>query len=121
MTNAKTKLDDIVAALPQLTAKELDALSDAIVAAKIERSTTGRQALLAEFQEKAAALGLSLEELLQSPKVSKAKNGKVPKKAAAKYRTANGDEWTGRGRAPKWLMALEAEGKRREDFLIDKA
>jgi len=44
-------------------------------------------------------------------------NGKatqVRKPVPAKYRdTATGEEWTGRGRAPKWL-----EGKRKEDYLI---
>lgn len=46
------------------------------------------------------------------------KLGKVP----PKYRNpANPKEvWTGRGLAPRWLAALEAKGKRREDFLIKK-
>jgi DNA-binding protein H-NS len=39
---------------------------------------------------------------------------------AAKYRSPTGDEWSGRGRMPKWLQAAEAEGKKRDDFLIDK-
>ncbi len=39
---------------------------------------------------------------------------------AAKYRGPNGETWTGRGRAPRWLTALEAEGNSREDFLTAK-
>ena len=39
-------------------------------------------------------------------------------KRAAKYRGPNGEEWSGRGRTPNWLAALEAEGRRREEFLI---
>ena len=39
---------------------------------------------------------------------------KVRKTVAAKYRdAATGQEWTGRGRAPKWLDA-----KNRDDYLI---
>jgi len=34
-------------------------------------------------------------------------------KVAAKYKDANGNSWTGRGRAPKWI-----EGKDRTKFLI---
>ena len=45
-----------------------------------------------------------------------------PKKAksavAAKYRGPNGETWSGRGRAPKWLEALEAQGRKRAEFLI---
>jgi DNA-binding protein H-NS len=39
-------------------------------------------------------------------------------KRAAKYRGPNGEEWSGRGRTPRWLAALEAEGRGREEFLI---
>lgn len=38
----------------------------------------------------------------------------VRKLVPAKYRnTATGEEWTGRGRAPKWL-----DGKQKDDYLI---
>ena len=55
-----------------------------------------------------------------------AKNGKrarkprddIGVKRAAKYRGPNGEEWSGRGRTPKWLAVLEAEGRGREEFLI---
>ncbi|HJD44526.1 MAG TPA: H-NS histone family protein [Candidatus Paenalcaligenes intestinipullorum] len=37
----------------------------------------------------------------------------------AKYRNvATGDEWTGRGRPPRWITEAEAKGKSREEFLI---
>ncbi len=39
-------------------------------------------------------------------------------KRAAKYRGPNGEEWSGRGRVPKWMAVLEAEGRNREEFLI---
>lgn len=45
-----------------------------------------------------------------------------PKKArmavAAKYRGPNGETWSGRGRAPKWLEALESQGRQRAEFSI---
>ena len=37
---------------------------------------------------------------------------------AAKYRGPNGETWSGRGRAPKWLEALEAQGRQRAEFSI---
>jgi DNA-binding protein H-NS len=37
----------------------------------------------------------------------------------AKYRDpVTGKTWTGNGRRPKWVLALEAEGKRLESFRI---
>jgi DNA-binding protein H-NS len=44
--------------------------------------------------------------------------GDTGTKRAAKYRGPNGEEWSGRGRMPRWLAALEAEGRGREEFLI---
>ncbi|HLT99939.1 MAG TPA: H-NS histone family protein [Burkholderiaceae bacterium] len=36
-----------------------------------------------------------------------------------KYRDPDsGATWTGRGRAPRWVVEAEAQGKSREDFLI---
>ncbi|MCD9046824.1 H-NS histone family protein [Luteimonas sp. MHLX1A] len=44
--------------------------------------------------------------------------GKVP----PKYRNPDNtkETWTGRGRQPRWMAALVAEGKKPEDFLIAK-
>ena len=39
-------------------------------------------------------------------------------KIAPKYRGPKGETWTGRGRAPRWLAALEADGKKRDSYLI---
>jgi DNA-binding protein H-NS len=33
-----------------------------------------------------------------------------------KYRGPNSETWSGRGRLPKWLQTLEAEGRDREEF-----
>ena len=41
------------------------------------------------------------------------------KPVAPKFRnTKTGDTWSGRGRTPRWLVALEAQGKSREDYRI---
>ncbi|MCY7371711.1 MAG: H-NS histone family protein [Polaromonas sp.] len=46
---------------------------------------------------------------------AKQKSGAV---VAAKYRGPNGETWSGRGLSPRWLTALVAEGKTREDFAV---
>ena len=40
------------------------------------------------------------------------------RKVAPKYRGPNGETWTGRGLAPRWLADLEKKGKKRDSFLI---
>ncbi|MBP6718011.1 MAG: H-NS histone family protein, partial [Rhodoferax sp.] len=40
------------------------------------------------------------------------------KPAVAKFRGPNGETWSGRGLMPRWLSALVAQGKTREDFAI---
>ena len=57
-----------------------------------------------DLEAKAAALGVSLEEVLASSKKTR-----VP--AVPKYRNPCNSEqtWTGRGKAPKWMYGLNRE------------
>ena len=43
---------------------------------------------------------------------------KTAKPVEAKYRGPNGESWSGRGLMPKWMKALVAEGKSKQDFAI---
>ena len=52
-----------------------------------------------------------------SPKVATAKK-KSASPVLAKYRGPNGETWSGRGLMPKWMSALVAQGKTKEDFAI---
>ena len=95
-----------------------------------ELQKKNRPAVLAELREQMAAYGITAEELsrpaARAPKTrqpaAKSMNPAKSKKPAvpspAKYRGPEGQEWTGRGTAPKWLNALLVDGKTREDFLI---
>ena len=42
-------------------------------------------------------------------------------KVAPKYRGPSGELWAGRGARPKWLEALVQQGRKPEEFLIDKS
>jgi DNA-binding protein H-NS len=47
------------------------------------------------------------------------KASKTRKAVAAQFRNpVNGDTWSGRGRVPRWLAALEGAGHKREEFAI---
>jgi DNA-binding protein H-NS len=43
------------------------------------------------------------------------------RKVAPKYKGPGGETWAGRGATPRWLKAAMKEGKKAEEFLIDKA
>jgi len=76
--------------------------------------------LRARVTESAQSLGVSIEELLGFSTSTRAKRetkharGKQP----AKYRGPSGEEWSGRGPAPRWMKPLLAKGKTKADFLI---
>ena len=42
------------------------------------------------------------------------------RKVPAKYRGPSGETWAGRGARPRWLVAAIKDGKKIDDFLIDK-
>ncbi|MBG6078164.1 H-NS histone family protein [Polaromonas sp. CG_9.11] len=103
--------------------------------AEMEKQATdlqkkSRPAVLAQLREQMAAYGITAEELsrpapkARRPKVAPTKQasparGKKPVVSSPmKYRGPQGQEWTGRGTAPKWLNDLLVDGKSRDDFLI---
>lgn len=120
MPDSAGKLETLIAALPSLSMEELGILSEAITKARDDMATAGRAALLEEFRVKAERLGVSIEDLVSgtTPDGSRSQRSDAGRKVAAKYRGPNGEEWTGRGRMPNWMAAMEATGRSREEFLI---
>ncbi|MCK8787608.1 H-NS histone family protein [Roseomonas sp. NAR14] len=108
-----------------MSAEELTQLIEKATEKRQQKVEGAKQALIEEMETRAAQLGLSLEGLfgLRSGKpepapprrrVRKDAGGTVP----VKYRgPEEGQTWSGRGRMPKWLTELEAQGKHRQDYL----
>jgi DNA-binding protein H-NS len=46
------------------------------------------------------------------------KTEKVAAVVAAKFRGPNGETWSGRGLTPRWLAALLAQGKTKDEFAV---
>ena len=109
---------------PQETADQMESMSVAELNDLISRATAilegkigaERQAFIDRIRSEAEGLGLSMQDLMATPKtVKKTPTGREP--AAVKYR--DGDKtWTGRGRLPTWLTAAEAQGHSRDEFLV---
>jgi DNA-binding protein H-NS len=49
------------------------------------------------------------------------RNALKGKKVPPKYRSPSGETWAGRGARPRWLVAAIKDGKKLDDFLIDKS
>ena len=43
------------------------------------------------------------------------------RKVPPRYRSPSGETWAGRGAKPNWLVAAIKDGKKLDDFLIDKS
>ena len=84
-----------------------------------------------DIRAKMHAFGITVKDLQPGKKrgakgkvgVSAKRVGAVAKKktasaVAAKYLGPNGEAWSGRGLTPRWLAALMAQGRTKEDFAI---
>jgi DNA-binding protein H-NS len=69
-----------------------------------------------ELQHQLAALGANV-----GGRGRRGRSAMKGRKVAAKYRGPDGETWAGRGAMPRWMAAAVKEGKKREDFLIDKS
>ena len=84
-----------------------------------------RVAVIRAMVKQMNAYDISIAELRavmgRKPKTGvakKAATGKPRKSVPAKYKDGHGNAWSGRGRAPRWLVAAEKSGKKRADFAV---
>lgn len=92
----------------QAQIKELQAQAEA--ARKAEFT-----AAIAEITSRMAELGITTADLTGSVAKTRRSTGAV----AAKYRDPqSGKTWSGRGRAPAWLVEAEGQGRSRQEFSV---
>src|SRR3954451_15021235 len=106
-------------ALDRLPVEELVTIRDAAEAKRLEHLEEAKNAIVEEMRRKLEKLGMSLEEALPHS----ASSGRKPRSDAGsplpvRYRSPNGDMWSGRGYPPKWITQLESEGHNREEFKV---
>ena len=61
---------------------------------------------------------LAMGKKSKTVKAKKAATEKPRKSAPVKYKDGEGNTWSGRGRAPRWLVAAEKSGKKRDQFAV---
>ncbi len=98
-----------MASYKELKSQAEDLMRQAEAARKAETA-----AVIAEIKAKMLEYGITQTDLGGGAKVAKSR-----KAVAAKYRNpANSDTWSGRGRVPRWLVALEGAGRKRDEFAV---
>ena len=117
---ADDTLTPLLSALETLGVEQLTALISAAEAAREAKRSAARQQLIAEFRAKAEAIGVPFGDLFSAAQEKGGVTGRslAGRKIAVKYRGPNGEEWTGKGKTPRWLVAQEAEGRTRDHFAI---
>ncbi len=123
MPSSNTSKASLLASLNDMSAQELTELIEAAEAKRRDKLETAKQELVEEFRARASQLGLSIEALLprraaSAPTSGRKQRSDVGSSRPAKYRGPNSEEWSGRGRTPRWLTMLEAEGRKRDEFAI---
>ena len=116
--------------LDRMSVQQLTAPIAAAEAKRREKREGAVTALRAEMERRAAELGLSASDLFaQTARQETTGQGTrrrrprsdagVKRAVAVRYRGPGGEEWSGRGRTPRWLAAQEAEGRNREEFAVE--
>ena len=103
-------------ALPQLSIEHLGRLGEAVRQIRQTKQDEARQTTRQAIEAQLQATGLSLRDLF--PELLPGRRGGESGSLPPKYRGPNGEEWSGRGHTPKWLTALEATGRQRDEFRI---
>ena len=90
--------------IEKMNVKDLRELKGRIESAILSRQTKDKAELRARMAQLAEEAGLSLDEVLGTPR----KGGRGKGSVAVKYRHPDNGTltWTGRGRRPKWLDGI---------------
>lgn len=109
----------MTADLSKLTLDELLSLEARVKLAIEEWKSAQMNELKERLEAEAAKFGLTLADVMKLNSTSSKPEKKVGT-VAPKYRNPNNpnETWTGRGRAPKWLVELETTGALRKQFQI---
>jgi DNA-binding protein H-NS len=92
---------------------ELDRKIEAARQTERKEAMVTVQRLVAEFSLSAVECGFPLTKI-KSRKIL----GKPTLPIPAKYVGPLGEQWSGRGRTPRWLVALEEQGHTRGEFAV---
>lgn len=100
--------------LQEMTIDALKKLAAEIDHEISKRSAAEKAKAIAQIRALAASAGLDLQEIIEQGMSVPAQR----KPAPVKYRSPNGDTWTGRGRSPAWVKEWIESGKSLDDLRV---
>jgi DNA-binding protein H-NS len=114
-------------AIARLPVNKLGAVRDFAEQKRLENLEKAKTTLLKDFRDKLAALDLTLDDVIPSstssppPPSGRKARSDAGKPLPVKYISPDGQlRWSGRGRKPKWVTQLEAEGHNIEEFRVSE-
>jgi DNA-binding protein H-NS len=96
-----------------LSPQELLTLRDQIERRRQRKLEEAKSAVLEEMKGRLSELGLTLNDVVPARRPRKSKPA-----VSVKYRSPDGETWSGRGHAPLWLRQLELQGHNREEYAV---
>ena len=98
-----------------LSPQELLTLRDQIERRRLRKLEEAKSAVLEEMKGRLSALGLTINDVVPARRPRKSKPA-----VSVKYRSPDGETWSGRGHAPLWLRQLELQGHSREEYVVSE-
>ena len=98
-----------------LSPQELLTLRDQIERRRQRKLEEAKSAVLEEMKGRLSELGLTLNDVVPARRPRKSKPA-----IQVKYRSPDGETWSGRGHAPLWLRQLELQGHKREEYAVSE-
>jgi DNA-binding protein H-NS len=120
---SEEQLRDVIEdALDRLSVENLTAIVEAAQDKRREKEDVVKEALLREFRERAASLGLRVNLVPMDAPMSGG-SGRKPRRDAGqplpvRYRGPDGQQWSGRGVSPRWIREHEEKGGNKEDYRV---
>lgn len=102
------------------TSKELRAQAQELMDKANQMEAEEQQKLFDGIVDRLSKAGYTIQDFIShmSPKSSGKKKPSLGSKLPVKYSDGKGNDWTGRGRNPQWLVQAVEAGKKKEDFLV---
>jgi DNA-binding protein H-NS len=113
--SAEERLHLIEEIYDTLTAQELLTTRDLADQKRLSKLEQAKAAVVEEMKGKLSALGLTLNDVVPTRRSRKTKRD-----VRVKYRSPDGETWSGRGHAPLWLRQLELQGHSREEYAVSE-
>ncbi len=123
--HAPSKMDKLLTSLEDLSVTALRKVVERATTLIAQKTEGEKRSFIEEVTARAKSLGVSITDLFGKSAPKPAKKASPKKRAGVrasppiKFKGPNPDDtWTGRGRRPRWLVALESEGKDRKDYAV---